>query len=341
MTAKHTFLYKLVCFTAILAFCVVLMGAYTRLRDAGLGCPDWPGCYGHVIVKNIPHQTPGYSLTEQNIATHKAWFEMIHRYLAGTLAFLIIVIILKAWSIYFSEKKFLLFPKLMLMLVIFQAALGRWTVTLKLLPPVVMLHLLGGMSLTVLLTLFAVQLKNFPQKFSPKDCLRFKWWALLGLGLLFIQIMLGGWTSANYASLACTDFPYCHGELIPNLNFHQAFSVLDKIGINYQGGQLAESARITIHMTHRFGAEIVGIYWLLLCLFFLGVGRSLILFRFGILILLLLFIQISLGIINIVYLLPLANAVAHNAVATLLFVSIASLTYCFFSKHIETPINNA
>jgi len=326
---KDTFLYRLVCLAACIAFCVVILGAYTRLKDAGLGCPDWPGCYGHVIV---PHGTATPAFGSVKIEPIKAWAEMSHRYLAGTLGVLILILLARVCMTYKRYQTPVGLPMIIGLLVLLQASLGRFTVTLKLLPPVVMFHLLGGMTLTVLLVLLALRLGGFFANMHNTDCKRFKYWTIFGLLLLIVQITLGGWTSANYASLACTDFPYCHGALLPTLQFDHAFTLLDKIGINYQGGILDEATRITILMTHRLGAMIVAGYWLLLCLVMLGTARSKILLRFILIILFLLSLQVILGILNLVLMLPLPIAVSHNAVAALLCIVIVSLNYAFYAK---------
>lgn len=327
---KDSFLYRLVCLAACLALCVVILGAYTRLKDAGLGCPDWPGCYGHVVV---PHGIATAAFGSVKIEPAKAWAEMSHRYLAGTLGVLILILLARVFTTYKRYHTPLGLPIIIGLLVLLQASLGRFTVTLKLLPPIVMFHLLGGMTLTVLLVLLALRTGRFFSSMQAIDCQRFKYWAMLGLLLLIGQITLGGWTSANYASLACTDFPYCHGALLPTLQFDHAFTLHDKIGINYQGGIFDETTRITILMMHRFGAMVVAGYWLLLCLMMLGMARSKILLRFILIILFLLFLQVTLGILNLLLMLPLPIAVLHNAVATLLCIVIVSLNYALYAKN--------
>ncbi len=324
---KDHFLFRITCLAAILAFCVVILGATTRLKEAGLGCPDWPGCYGHLVVPQGTAAQTAANAFGVIVEASKAWAEMLHRYVAGTLVALIIVIIARA---FLTRKKYqtpMMLPIVILLLILLQAALGRWTVTLKLLPPVVMFHLLGGMTLVTLLSLFALQLGNCFISVKEIDQNHFRFWAALGLILLIVQIVLGGWTSANYASLACTDFPYCNGSLIPPLDFSHAFTLIDKIGVNYQGGVLDQASKITIQMSHRFGAVIVFSYWLILCLMMLGIAQSKVILRFAVVILILLISQIGLGIMNLVLNLPLHVAVSHNAVATLLLVATVALNY--------------
>jgi len=317
---KDHWLFRVVCFSVFLAFCVVLLGAYTRLHEAGLGCPDWPGCYGHWVVPAGTIEAP------------KAWAEMVHRYVAGLLAMCVLFILIRSLACRVRYRLPIGLPIFISLLVIVQASLGRWTVTLKLLPPIVMFHLLGGMTLFVLLALLALRLGHFFGSVAQKDCRAFRRWALLGLVLLIVQIMLGGWTSANYASIVCTDFPYCHGQLIPTMNFQHAFSWMDKLGVNYQGGVLDESTRVTIQMMHRFGALVVFLYWLSFCLLLLGTSRSKVLLRFSLVILLLLFVQVALGIMNLVMVLPLHVALTHNAVAALLLVTVVALNYALYPR---------
>ncbi len=332
---KDYLLYRLTCFAALLALCVVILGAYTRLKDAGLGCPDWPGCYGHLFVpQGSAAKQASLVFGGAKIETLKAWAEMSHRYLAGTLGLLVLAILIRACITHKRYQTPLGLPIIIALIVLAQASLGRWTVTLKLLPPIVMFHLLGGMTLTVLLTLLALRIGQFFASVKPIDCSRFRFWTLLGLLLLILQIMLGGWTSANYASLACTDFPYCNGQLLPALKFSHVFTLIDKIGINYQGGILDQATRVTIQMMHRFGAAVVFSYWFILCLMLLGLAQSKILLRFVILIITLLIIQVILGILNLIFILPLHVAMSHNFVATLLLVTVVALNYALYPKKI-------
>jgi cytochrome c oxidase assembly protein subunit 15 len=334
---KDRLLFRVVCFTALLAFCVVMLGAYTRLKDAGLGCPDWPGCYGHLVVpQGEQAKAVGQAFGNVTVEAPKAWAEMTHRYVAGSLGMLILFIVIRAIT---TRKKYATpvgLPIIIALIVILQASLGRWTVTLKLLPPIVMFHLLGGMTLTVLLSLLALRLGQFFTNIAAEDYRRFRFWAALGLVLLICQIILGGWTSANYASLACTDFPTCNGALIPELHFSHAFSIMDKIGINYQGGILDQASKVTIQFCHRFGALIVFSYWLLLCLMMLGIARSKAILRFAVVVLILLISQVGLGMMNIILSLPLHVAVCHNAVAALLLTTVVALNYALTPKPLRT-----
>ncbi|NCT57661.1 MAG: heme A synthase [Legionella sp.] len=314
-------------FALVLALGVVMLGAYTRLTDAGLGCPDWPGCYGKMVLPSA--SAPAAHAEAQNlypdipIESHKAWTEMAHRYIAGTFGLLILFLAAMAWKGPHTARTSLVLPAAMLAVLIFQAALGMWTVTLKLLPVVVMGHLLGGLTLLSLLT-----------------CLRWQWsryagyglkpwrvWVILGLFIVIAQIALGGWVSANYAGVACIGFPQCNRHWLPMFDWQNAFNLFSPLGANYQGGALDQAARVTIQWTHRVGAILTVIY--------VGILAGCMLRRIDIklvkimagLALMFVFIQCSLGIMNVVYLLPLPISVAHNGVAALLLVTMVSLCY--------------
>jgi len=241
--------YYLPLLASLLAFVVIVLGAYTRLTDSGLGCPDWPGCYGKVLAPQSQHQISAAQVNFPGavVVPHKAKNEMLHRYVAGSLGVLILSLLFVAWRVRDIKLPLLIFG-----LVFFQAALGRYTVTLKLLPQVVMAHLLGG--LTLLCLLWWLQLKwrdaSAPNYQSPY----LKWAAALAFLVVFAQIALGAWVSANYAGLACVGFPDCNGQHMPVLNFHKAFMLFSPNGVNYEGGVLDSTARITIQMVHRMGA---------------------------------------------------------------------------------------
>ncbi len=331
---KDSLLIRIAYFATLLAFCVVLLGAYTRLKDAGLGCPDWPGCYGHVTVpKGDVAKMASASFGNQPVEPTKAWAEMTHRYIAGTLGLLIFFITAR---VIWTRKTYhspLGLPIFLTLLVLLQASLGRWTVTLKLLPPVVMFHLLGGMTLVALLALLSLRLNHAFREVNSNDRKKFFGWALFGLILIIGQIFLGGWTSANYASLACTSFPGCSGyTFIPSLDYSHAFSLIDKIGPNYQGGLLDQATKITIHFTHRLGGVIVFFYWITLCIVIFAKAQSKNLLTLALLILTILCIQVALGIMNILLLLPLHVAVSHNAGAAILLISIVTLNYALYPK---------
>ncbi len=313
----------------LLAFFVVMLGAFTRLTDAGLGCPDWPGCYGQLVLSGH-HQDlikAQQMYPHSPIETRKAWTEMAHRYAAGTLASLIIIIFFVALRLYWQRKLVsCLVPCLLLGLVFFQAALGMWTVTLKLLPIVVMGHLLGGMLIFSLLCYLCSQLMLGSHPALVRQPIL---QALIPLGLLivFCQIALGGWVSANYAGIACIGFPTCNGQWLPHLVYGKGFHLFSTIGANYQGGLLDNDSRVTIQMIHRMGALVTALYGFALSVYMLLKIEVIALRRVAWLIMLLIVVQWCLGIANVVYLLPLWVAVAHNGVAALLLGSWTTLLY--------------
>lgn len=309
----------------ILALFVVALGAYTRLADAGLGCPDWPGCYGRIILPKAKDQLDRLQLNYPQIPieTHKAWTEMAHRYAAGTLGLLIFLLLLSVFFVRMRSNPLPLKPAVFLMiLVIFQAVLGMWTVTLKLLPVVVMGHLLGGMMIFAGLYRYRLQLMTLK---AQNDLSRWHKWIAGAFVLVFIQIALGGWVSANYAGMACIGFPRCNGVWWPEMTFSQGFHLFSPVGLNYQGGLLANNARASIQIIHRIGAVLTFIYIMGLSLCLLAKVRFTALRITAWAALVLIMIQFSLGIMNVLLLLPLPIAVAHNTVAALLLATVFSM----------------
>ncbi len=326
--------YRLVTVACLLALVVVVLGAYTRLTHAGLGCPDWPGCYGHMIVPRGSHQLlkarQAYPLIP--VESTKAWTEMVHRYSAGTLGLLILAIAgIALWRRREAQHPLLL-PIALVGLVLFQAALGMWTVTLKLLPVVVMGHLLGGLTLLALLWILRLRLGNaFQHSISTRE-LPYKAWAILGLVIVFVQVALGGWVSSNYAGLACIGFPQCNGVLLPQLHFQHAFNLLSQLGANYQGGLLDPTSRVTIQMVHRIGALVTATYVGGLAIWIIASTQINRLRSIALLTLLILTIQFILGILNVTKLLPLSVAVSHNAFAAILLLTMVTLVYSLTAK---------
>lgn len=313
----------------ILALCVIMLGAYTRLTDAGLGCPDWPGCYGKMVLTHhqvalVQSEKPTLG---QTIVLHKAWTEMAHRYLASLLGLLIIILaIISIVRRRYDKSQLLWAPLLLVLMLLGQALLGMWTVTLLLLPLVVMSHLLGGMIIAGLLC-WIVNASKRPQKMDNYRLNSLRIWAILGIMILLLQIFLGAWTSTNYAALACPDFPYCQGALWPNMNWHDGFNFASPIGPDYEGGRLAMNARVTIHMAHRIGALISAVYLFLFSLSLLIIPEFSALRKLGGLLTGLLIVQVILGISNVVLMLPLAIAVLHNGVAALLLLTMVTILY--------------
>ncbi|MDT0595136.1 COX15/CtaA family protein [Glaciecola petra] len=325
---------KLVLASIFLALVVIILGAYTRLTDAGLGCPDWPGCYGHLGVPQTEAHidAANEAFPERPVEAEKAWNEMIHRYFASALGFFILVIAIWAAVKHFKGTAGpVKLPLLLLILVCFQGALGMWTVTLNLLPVVVMAHLLGGF--TVLSCLFLLYLRLTPYRIPGGDSYirSMAKFGVIGIVLLVAQIALGGWTSANYASLVCTELPICEGAWINKLDFAGAFSVPD--AQNYEFGVHNNDERTTMHVMHRFGAIVVFLYlcWFAIALF--KKSSSSMVKRLSILLVIVLGIQVALGISNVVYMLPLTVAVMHNAVAACLLLVMVLLSYTMYRKY--------
>lgn len=322
---------KLAKYAALLAFIVVVVGAYTRLTDAGLGCPDWPGCYGQLLVPETEMDLHAASALypDQPVDASKAKTEMAHRYLASTLGLLILILGFLGLK---SPKRSIKILSLSLVaLVIFQGLLGMWTVTLRLFPTVVMGHLLGGLttlSLLWLLYLLHSQPHALLRKTQPSHPSRLlKNLSIFSLIAVIIQLALGGWTSANYASLACPDFPSCLGQYWPTqLDFYQAFNFFSGIGLKFPTLAIDNDARLTIHFMHRLWAIVVCASILFTCIKLWQQKQS----CFAWFLLLVLCIQVGLGITNVLAKLPLSIAVMHNGVGALLLLTLVTLNFRLF-----------
>jgi len=323
MTRKQ-FLYFLITFYALF---VVMLGAYTRLSDSGLGCPDWPGCYGQITVADTSTAIlkanalyPSTPLEQQ-----KAWPEMIHRYLAGLLGtFIIGISIFRLNRARKQYEDLSVVPIFLIFLVIFQALLGKWTVSWSLHPMAVMPHLIGGMLIT---TTLYWQLIDHSQRTKLHPChttTRILSWLLFVV--ILAQISLGGWTSSQYAALSCPDFPFCQGSLWPNMSFSEAFSLSLPSFDTYEGGVLSTDARTAIHVTHRLGALfIVGLVIALAKNLF--TERSLPYSTHAVRIMVILIFQIAFGIANVLLELPILVATVHNAIACLFLLTVTTLLY--------------
>ncbi|MGF1745014.1 COX15/CtaA family protein [Vibrio minamisatsumaniensis] len=307
--------------TILLTLTVIVLGAYTRLSDAGLGCPDWPGCYGKITVPSdaLAVNEANRQFPERALEADKAWIEMIHRYFAGSLGMLIFVVV--AWCIKKNITSMGL-PLLISATVIFQALLGMWTVTLKLMPVVVMAHLMGGFTLLSLLCLLYCRLSNIQSRFGePVYSSKLKAWALFGAVVVIGQILLGGWTSSNYAALVCTQLPICEGNWTNYLDFKRAFDFAQSGYDNYEFGVLEYPARLTIHVMHRFGAIVASVTVLMVVYQLWKLDRAPHK-KLSAMIATVLFIQVGLGISNVVFQLPIFIAVLHNLMAAMLLVSL-------------------
>lgn len=333
----------------LLALLVVVIGAWVRLTDAGLGCPDWPGCYGQLVVTESTREA-AETFPERPLDMGKAWREMVHRYLATGLGLLCLIMAGLAWANRRDPAQPTRLAYTLLGIVIFQGLLGMWTVTLLLQPVIVLAHLLGG--LTTLGLLFwlgewrdwvssrldllrqwsGIGAVSRPDRREPPggsrgqgdDAPAASLWlpraGLAALSILAVQIALGGWTSANYAALACPDFPTCQTRWWPPVtDFREGFVLWRELGVDYEGGVLDNPARVAIHFSHRLGAiaatAILGLLgWQMV--------RRPRLRPDGIAVLAALGIQLILGASIIVHGVPLAVAVAHNGVAALLLLAV-------------------
>ncbi len=310
--------YRFAYFSSILAFAVITLGAYTRLTDAGLGCPDWPSCYGQWLPNQV-----------DNSAIHlgKAWTEMIHRYLAGALGLCVFTLAIRL----LMQRQHIWLPIMLSILILFQALLGMWTVTLKLFPLIVMAHLLGGMATLALLWCLTLSLQP-RNPFATPPTAKFKGLRVLGIFsivTLVLQLFLGGWTSANYAALVCPNFPNCHDQFIHSFDLTQAFNLLSAGVDGSQGQPLTNAARTTIHMVHRIGALLTT---LILSWFAIATFLRTPMQKTSLLLIAFLFTQVFLGITNVLAVLPLFVAVAHNAISALLLTTLITINYKLYRK---------
>jgi len=323
--------------SVLLALFVVVLGAYVRLNDAGLGCPDWPGCYGHIDIPKTEAEIAKANADYPNMQVDqaKAWYEMVHRYFASGLGFLMLVI----FGLAIFTKQHIKFAVSLVVLVIFQGMLGMLTVTLLLKPLVVMSHLLGGMTLLSLLWWFYLRQSHPKEKESVQSqSSGIKKLAIITTAVLGLQIALGGWTSTNYAATACPDFPMCQGQIWPDdMDFKEGFVMWRGLGINYEGGVLRHPAEVAIHFTHRLWAIVATFFILLLG----GKGlkharqskhpyaRQLKYSSIAMKTALLTQLAVAIAMIKLAF--PLGVSTAHNGFAALLLLATVSVLY--FSRH--------
>jgi cytochrome c oxidase assembly protein subunit 15 len=321
---------RLALLAVLLAFGVVVLGAYVRLTTAGLGCPDWPGCYGHIAP------------TRTALDMGKAWREMIHRYCAGSLV--VLTVLLAVLAVLAKRRRAagtgsVVLAFAVVATIFVQALLGMLTVTWQVAPQIVTLHLLFGMTTVGLLWWFWLELgSQLPRSAAPAlgrsppvgwaHTHRFsRQLALIGLIALGVQIALGGWTSTNYAAIACPDFPTCQASWWPQMDFGKAFVLWHAPTMNYEGGVLGNPARIAIHFTHRLGAVVASVALLLAALWSLN-DRSLVRARFAaVAVLAALVLQLTIGISMVVKGFPLWLATAHNGGAALLLLATLALNH--------------
>ena len=333
---------KLAWVTVFLTFDLIMFGAFTRLTDSGLGCPDWPGCYGEAnpFLAHVDIHAAQTLMPHGPVTVLKAWIEMVHRYLAMGVGVLIIALMVIAWRLWFKSRSKTAtalpsalqsalkpgLPTWLLFFVCLQGAFGAWTVTLKLQPVIVTLHLLLGMTLLALLTWLAARQSTPAVPESRARALRLP--AIVALALLFVQIALGGWVSTNYAALACTDFPLCDGALVPLMDFEHGFTLWRHLGKTGAGDYLPFSALTAIHWVHRNFAFVV-----IACISWTGYRalQSAVLRQTGRWLLMAVCLQFATGIATIFLNWPLAIAVLHNGGAALLVMLLVMLNYKAFT----------
>jgi cytochrome c oxidase assembly protein subunit 15 len=390
--------FKLALFGTLLAVCVLGLGAFTRLVDAGLGCPDWPGCYGHALwpETSVEISVANKAFPAAPVEVDKTWPEMVHRYFATTLGFITIglylvslrgrkdkqpvkmvsallaidvlltamrIVVGEVMEVYAAGAIAITFcyigvaalfaskvndrfqrpyklPSFLLAFIILQGLFGMWTVTLKLWPQVVTLHLLGGFTTLSLLWLMTLRLSNsgwsVPQS-ALEQLQSIRGLVIIGLAIVTAQIALGGWTTSNYAALACPELPTCQGQWLPPTDFSEGFNITQGIGPNYLGGQMDNDARVAIHLSHRIGAAITTAYllfigWVLIVRIAVPETKTM-----GRVILGVLAVQVLLGLGNIYLHFPIYITVSHNLGGALLLLTQVTLMHRIFTAE-KRPI---
>ncbi|WP_404377933.1 heme A synthase [Vreelandella aquamarina] len=311
----------------LLTAMVILVGAWTRLVDAGLGCPDWPGCYGKLLVPDSEQAALRHP--DVPLEPFKAWVEMAHRYVASFLGLLVISVLSLGWPI----RKWAGYPwrlsMALLVIILLQGAFGAFTVTLKLWPQVVTLHLLGGLSVLTLFFWLHLRIRRFLRgdDLPPlrKNSLL---WLLVG-GVLVLQLALGGWVTSNYAGIACQGFPTCNTQWWPSMDISEGFHLTQTVGPNYLHGQLHADARTAIHMIHRLGALLLGILLAILWWRYRQLSAVSTALNIAVVVYCL---QVGLGIANVLLWLPLWLALLHTAGAVSLMLSIGWAWWCWRYK---------
>jgi len=326
---------KLVSVTLFLTFDLIMFGAYTRLTDSGLGCPDWPGCYGaaNPLISHDAIAQAQAAMPEGPVTHFKAWIEMVHRYLAASVGILIFTQVVIAWI---KRRQFSgapIFATALLFFVGLQGAFGAWTVTMKLQPIIVTTHLMLGMGLLAMLAWLAARIQATVPKAErvAHEALNLRWPARLAMLIVLLQIALGGWVSTNYAVLACTDYPLCHGVLIPEMDFEHGFGLWRELGKTVNGEYLPFSALTAIHWVHRNFAWLVILssgYVAIRARNVAGVSTI------AKMILAVLFIQFCTGLAIILFRWPLPVAVLHNGGAALLLGLLTVLNF-----RVQSPVD--
>jgi cytochrome c oxidase assembly protein subunit 15 len=334
MSIKFKTSHTIVTAAVAVAVTVIILGAFTRLVDAGLGCPDWPGCYGHVLWPDSHDEisAANQAYPDAPVELDKTWPEMVHRYLATSLGLFTIVIAVLAVRNRQQGHPVKL-PIFLLAFIILQGMFGMWTVTLKLWPQVVTAHLMGGFTTFSLLWLLRLRLSNDHWQLNPGELAWSKAVRLLAIVsfiVVILQIALGGWLTSNYADVACPDLPTCQNEWLPAMDFATGFNLTQHIGPNYLGGNLDNEARIAIHFSHRVGAIITTIAVLLLSFSMLRQQNSRIVNLAKVLVAVLC-LQVVLGLSNVYFNFPISVAVAHNIIGATLLITMVTVLYRLYT----------
>lgn len=326
----------------LLCFTVVVLGAYVRLTAAGLGCPDWPGCYGHITPLGAKASAAAQAAyLSKPLDVGKAWREMIHRYAASTLGLIIVAIAVLAFV---TRRSRLVSPVLagaLLATVVFQGALGALTVTWQVTPPIVTAHLLFGLTTLGLLWWIWLSLGKRSSLSAGRPDTLARRLAVVGLIALVVQITLGGWTSTNYAAIACPDFPKCQNAWWPATDYRSAFVIWRGLGVNYEGGVLDNPARVAIHLTHRMGVVVATLALLLAALATLRRRSSADAATAAYAVLAALTLQLIIGVSMVLHGFPLLLATAHTAGAALLLLSVLALLNRTGAARLKTSANEA
>jgi cytochrome c oxidase assembly protein subunit 15 len=309
---------------AMLALCVIALGAWVRLSHAGLGCPDWPGCYGHLTVGDAVENTDraNAAFPDRPLEADKALKEMVHRYFASTLGLVILAIAVLAFLNRRDPLQPIRMPAALVLLVVFQGLLGMWTVTLLLKPLIVTAHLVGGLTTMALLWWMSFDGRARPR---PPGEAGLRTWSVIALAVVAFQILLGGWVSTNYAAMACPDFPTCQASYWPEMDFRDAFVLWRGLGIDYEGGVLDHPARVAIHFTHRIGAVITLAVLAYVAWLAVRVGQSRAVRAAGVVVGAAVLLQWLVGPAMVLKTFPLWLATAHNVVAALIVLAVVML----------------
>ena len=319
---------RVITFACVITLALVMLGAWVRLTDAGLGCPDWPGCYGKLTPHHAANDIAG-AVAEQGgehgpVSMGKAWREMIHRYLASFLGLVIVAIAALAFSQRKKLSQPLLLPFALVAVVIMQGMFGKWTVTQDLMPIIVTTHLAGGMLTFGLLIWLWNRQQSGARYIDPEPMALIRPFALIGFGLIVTQILLGGWTSTNYAALACSELPTCkNGQWWPDTDFPKGFELMRHLGKTSAGEGITIDALTAIHLSHRIMAIVVFVYVAWLSMRVAKSGER----KLGRWLALALIAQVIFGLSNVWFSLPLPVAVLHNGGAAVLVALFVTLNY--------------